>query len=657
MHKYHEYLPHIVTCVLLIAGACYIRLVSLNPYASLEASHSRSRDRPPHLIDHLIRAGKAEHQRLSELHTHSVNDAAAAYRARRGRHPPPRFDQWVDFAHSKGSLINEEFFDQIYHDLEPFWGAEPYGMRLIAQTWIQSISVRDGVAHLRNSSIAYANRWMSEWMGAVQEFEHLLPDVDVAFNNIDEPRVIASWEDIDSFMQIAAETRNMRDPTADRPVLNEYTPYPFLDQPPPADVYKFADFSVPQWSKVRRACHPDSLGRKAELDMPWPGPVNFDALLAEDPDSSAYVTNWTSSRISCEHPELRYLHGGQIHPSSSEVTYKLMPIFSGCKISGINNDILVPAAEYFAQDGIFDGNISTTKRIPWEEKTAKAVWRGTASGGVADAETWRHFQRHRLVAAMNGTQIAIDEQVHYPQNSHALSEMTKVEIANRSIGNIPLPRASEYNLAALQTTPTTLGKWISTIMEDSGFTHFFCHGVAFGDPGDRCEYDDMYFHIVPHLPEHDMFTYKFLPDIDGQSYSGRYRAFLSSSSLPIKATVYSEWHDGRLVPWHHFVPLDNSYKDWFGIMEYFAGYDGATISDHDAQDSSWGDESAKRSTRASLQREAHDDEARLIAEQGMEWSSRVLRREDMVVYMYRLILEYARITDDHRLDMGWTGDL
>ncbi|KAJ4142786.1 hypothetical protein NW754_010226 [Fusarium falciforme] len=94
-----------------------------------------------------------------------------------------------------------------------------------------------------------------------------------------------------------------------------------------------------------------------------------------------------------------------------------------------------------------------------------------------------------------------------------------------------------------------------------------------------CWYTDHYFKKVEGMKMHDQFDYKYLPDIDGNSFSGRYLGFLNSTSLPIKATLFREWHDSRLVPWVHFVPMDNRFQDFYGIMEYFLGY--KDISGHD----------------------------------------------------------------------------
>nr|XP_036574922.1 capsular associated protein [Colletotrichum truncatum]KAF6781412.1 capsular associated protein [Colletotrichum truncatum] len=44
----------------------------------------------------------------------------------------------------------------------------------------------------------------------------------------------------------------------------------------------------------------------------------------------------------------------------------------------------------------------------------------------------------------------------------------------------------------------------------------------------------------------------------------------------------------------------------------------------------------------------HDDEAKRIGLSGAEWAARVLRKEDMILYMVRLLLEYKRLTQDNR---------
>ncbi len=64
-----------------------------------------------------------------------------------------------------------------------------------------------------------------------------------------------------------------------------------------------------------------------------------------------------------------------------------------------------------------------------------------------------------------------------------------------------------------------------------------------------------------------------MPDIDGNAFGGRYRAFLRSTGLPLKATMHAEWHDDRLFAWLHYVPFDNSYMDIYAVMEYLLAND------------------------------------------------------------------------------------
>ena len=98
----------------------------------------------------------------------------------------------------------------------------------------------------------------------------------------------------------------------------------------------------------------------------------------------------------------------------------------------------------------------------------------------------------------------------------------------------------------------------------------------------------------------------------------------------MKATIFKEWHDSRLTPWVHFIQVHIDLKDSWAVLAYFLGF---------------GDEPA------------HDVQGRTIAEAGRQWAQRVLRKEDMLLYMHRLLLEYARVTSDDRDTLGFVGDL
>lgn len=50
--------------------------------------------------------------------------------------------------------------------------------------------------------------------------------------------------------------------------------------------------------------------------------------------------------------------------------------------------------------------------------------------------------------------------------------------------------------------------------------------------------------------------HRFLFDLDGAGFSGRFLPFLQSSSLPFRAAIFRQWFDSRITPWLHFVPQD-----------------------------------------------------------------------------------------------------
>jgi len=144
------------------------------------------------------------------------------------------------------------------------------------------------------------------------------------------------------------------------------------------------------------------------------------------------------------------------------------------------------------------------------------------------------------------------------------------------------------------------------------------------------------------ISQAEQFKFKYLVDVDGHSFSGRWRAFLESKSLGFKATIFREWHDSRLFAWRHFVPMDNRFDDIYTLLTYFVGY-GQPLEGHSAGSSA-------------IYVARHDFEAQRIAQLSREWANKVLRRDDIEVYTFRLLLEYARIIDDNRDRIGYSGD-
>ncbi|KAJ9103731.1 hypothetical protein QFC21_002191 [Naganishia friedmannii] len=502
----------------------------------------------------------------------SLNAAAEAYRRRRGRHPPPGFDLWYKYASDHDALIVEDFFDQIYHDLEPFWGADPAVLRKHA-TSLLNADGSDGIS-IRNHAISWKSDhfWFVRWANMVNTIVHLLPDMDIPLNAEDVPRVMVSWENVTALLEKAAPIAGF---TPASQIISE-----FQSLPPP-ELYSDSDI-------------PWQLGYRPKIDSSYAIPHLY----------QGYVSNYTLSTDLCHQPDLQGLEGIFIQPYLVRSTDVLVPVFGGSKLS-VNNDILIPSPLYYEGTDDFLGGAGAESS--WETKSDKVMWRGTASGGKNTVENWRGFQRHRFLAMNNATAL------------------TRLETSEDRPENFALPE-KQYNIEA--QADRRLGKWVGE-WSDMSTMDLVCSSPQ---QDKRCEYTDAYFQLdTERLSMSEQLSRaKYVPDIDGTSYSGRYLAFLRSTSLPIKAALWREWHDSRLVAWKHFIPMDHRFVDYFGIIEYFLGYEG---------------------------RGGHDQAAKSIAYNGKEWAEKVLRKEDMQIYTLRLLLEYARLMDDRRERMGWINDL
>lgn len=174
--------------------------------------------------------------------------------------------------------------------------------------------------------------------------------------------------------------------------------------------------------------------------------------------------------------------------------------------------------------------------------------------------------------------------------------------------------------------------WLQEVT-DIAFTDMMCAPPEFdGDVRSKnCSYTSRLIKVKPEPVAIELNNYKLSVDIDGTTHSSRWLDLLRSGTMPIKATMLAEWHDDRLQPWVHYVPMDSSFLDVYGILDYFV-----KPKNHDYYD--------------------YDKAAQKIAETGAAWAKQWLRREDMQLYTWRLLLEYARVMDDHRERMGFVDD-
>ncbi|CAM1501060.1 Fc.00g102220.m01.CDS01 [Cosmosporella sp. VM-42] len=546
-----------------------------------------------HPIKRLMVDARARHDALLAKQSHDIYGAAARYRARRGRHPPPGFDQWVKAAAEGNSVIVEDYFDRIYKDLAPFWAVDHDTITQRANSWHHVVKVRNGTAR-GAGDVEGRVKWLQLWTELVQSFAGHLPDVDMPINYMDEPRLLVPFEDIAKLVEEEQKKRQLV-PVAE--VTTDYKRLTAIDAQKlqPYDPEWFNNDNA-YWDLARVTCPPKSPARYVEQASNLSSPVKYPINWRPDYSFKGYVKNWTAAMDPCLQPHLRQLHGTFVKPITLSTTKELIPLFGGSKLP-MNNEILIPGAMYLSESEFYSGG--EQHGPDWPKKKDGIVWRGDATGGRASPETWHHFQRHRLIQMLNGTTV---------------SEMENNDTVAPTFA---LPSTKLYK--STRRTAKQLGDWLRSFA-NVGFVHLLCW--------EECAHMDPYYHAVDSMPMKDQYAYKFLPDADGNSFSARFRGFLRSTSTPLKATVYAEWHDDRLMPWVHFIPLDNTFQDLYSVLEYFSDDGGVG-----------------------------DAAARYIAEQGKEWAERVLRREDMRLYTWRLLLEWARVCDENRDTLGFVQDL
>ena len=155
-----------------------------------------------HPIDSLIQKANviAETWTKQASASQTLEQALVEYRRRYKRYPPPGFDEWYNFATARSSLVIDAF-DQIYDDLEPFWSLSPAEIRSRTSQMfsdpfndVADIIIRSGKAQI-GPKIRATHRWMLEGIvSMMKDFSNYLPDMDLAVNVNDEPRVAIPYK-------------------------------------------------------------------------------------------------------------------------------------------------------------------------------------------------------------------------------------------------------------------------------------------------------------------------------------------------------------------------------------------------------------------------------------------------------------------------------
>jgi hypothetical protein len=559
-----------------VGGLVPSKPISQLPKNPSAESHDVTTEKPgqyhigaAHPIWQLSKDAEQNFQAMLDRQSKTLEEAVLEYRRRYGIPPPPNFDKWFEFAKSRGVQLIDEY-DSIHQSLTPFWGLKPSTIRKRAKEAqgynnnLLSMMIRKGAV----TTIQGGGEWQQEaTQGMMKAFLKYLPDMDLCFNIHDEPRVIVPYDDL---TRLVATAKDVKMPAANAVAQprNSWSQRPEdVNDGSHIDEVKTTRFNVfahqPTWTHSRVSCPPDSPSRALE---DGPKEDNFDSYAVNE---LGFIYNNTAFSDICQSPSFSETYGFFDRPNAFNIVHDLFPIFSQSKLSSFN-DILYPSPWYWFGKVPYEEKLDKS----WNEKEDKFYWRGSTTGGFSRDGGWRRQHRQRFVQRVN----AVDQ--------------AKILI-NRGEGSVEDWQVKEVPRSDFREI----------------FDIFFSH-VGQCDPGD-CDAQREFFDIKETAEQQDAWKYKYLLDIDGNAFSGRFYAFLKSKSLVYKMAVFREWHEEWLKPWVHYIPLSLRGDEWVEAVRWFAG------------------ESAGKT------------EAERIALQGREWANKVLRNEDLEVWFFRLLLEYV----------------
>ncbi|KAJ3753596.1 capsular associated protein [Lentinula raphanica] len=433
------------------------------------------------------------------------------------------------------------------------------------------------------------------------------------------------------------------------------------------------------WDTWRRTCPPNSTARKFYAS------IRSAMLDSSIPSSFAFAPSTSFSDINfCDEPHLHYTQGHFF--SDWRTLGELYPVLSPARAKGFG-DIKIPSHYYYGStdaytygwdevnlelqptdrgevawgdetdlgangeggvddrdmiiDPSYDGHTNTAnppknRKTGKESKRNKIFWRGATTGGGNSPPGFAAlYQRHRAVR-MAGWDVDGDVGIWIPNTISLL--------ANSSSSTSKSANANDVPLTAHKIPAATLNK---ALMD-----------VAFVKASNADQYPggleklmaEHRFSGSVYLGGH--WQYKYLLDLDGMSYSGRFMSFLASDSVPLKSTVYEEFFSEWIEPWLHFIPLSASYEEIYNIFGYFSGIPAEVVEEvyGNATDPATGAPLFPPGTKIPAIPGAPDGDARLrrIARAGKQWKRTIGRTLDLESYVYRLALEWARLCADDR---------
>ncbi|KAM0753095.1 hypothetical protein T439DRAFT_311762 [Meredithblackwellia eburnea MCA 4105] len=514
-----------------------------------------------HPIPLLMLRARKKWEQLKANQSKTFKQAVAEYVKRNGRRPPRGFDQWYAFAKAHKVLLIDEF-DLISNDLKVFHAFKPSTFRdrvaNLAETFDVTWTIRMSEGKiLREGPLKDHNRAVGV-EDLIERFAHQLPDMTIIYNGHDGARVAITHEERMRLENLAKEGKY---DTSEAPF------WPIELGPEP-------HHSIPVF------CPPDSLVRAEGFDYGWPDmeSTGFEMPPLAEGAIGSVLDDFVGYMDVCNSPQYRHFHCTtswvyQHHPTA------VLPLFT----PGVQRRFGDIHALIVEQLDLFQEHDPT-----WEERPFTSLqWRGQTSGPLWESKTpWKTTQRARL---------------HLLSHQESGSRKIVITDENDVMRSVEVPN---YRLNPLFLDAGMIGPAVQCVKEDGTCDKM---NEVFQGYDKRISFDRASL-------------YKYVLDVDGNSWSGRFRRLMMSNAAVVKATIFPEFWSDWAIPWLHFIPIQVDYSDMWDVMAFFRG---------------------------GLNGEgAHDALGKEIADAGKEWVRECFRYPDLEAYQYRLMLEYGRLYND-----------
>lgn len=630
---------------------------------------------PLHPIEYLHQHHSKIFQAKLARQSRSLPEAVKEYRRRNHRHPPPGFGVWYSIARKhKFELIDE--FDTIMSNINSLWQVPPTILRSRLQSARDSMLRLDfGNGQVNKTSDSYhgvsVERWLEPFFRA-----GVFSDVSFLINELDEPRIIpvnfdpvreedfvahadtkisnsrrekhVVWHNLGQHPWIIPKYRPKS--TSIHSVNHKPTMPPFVTSLRNSrDFRKTPDLLTDHGFYVAPASlHVTNLrfpvlsqGAPPYFgDILYPSPYYPDAYKNDrnggyDPETEPgwkhklNVLYWSGSSTGMYNELDTWYHGQRArlglmfkgdHIDTSEVDSKTSTMATFLE------EIRLGPLRYWRPVkrplSILNKllHVSVTRVVQCTEEACAAMSRAFNKDGVStdDKVKLKRDERTELTDETAEVETVDDDLVLNVDGTFShedTSDEEQLSTSNKEQLDVEetfFPDETFTDDETLDVEPFDLD---DTFDEEQ---------VDFGD--DAADSNE---NTAPHAPEPESmsagFTSKYVFDMDGNGFSGRYYRLLRSKACVLKATIFNEWHDDRLQPWVHYLPVSMSLEEVPEMMRFLT---------HD-------------------RRGRGDKVGSEVAQAGKLWAAKVLRERDMAIVMAVIAMELERVMSDARNEMNF----